>query len=237
MTPMTLTEIMQELKALGTEQTKKTFIRHGATDLFGVKIGDLKKLVKYVKKDQQLALDLYATGNSDAMYLAGLAVDPKQMTKEQLQSWACTATWYATAESVVANVAAESKFAVELAREWITSDCENIATAGWSTYTNYLSITPDDQIDFPEVAELLTLVSDTIHRERNRVRYTMNGFVIGVGTFTIPLHGDARAIAETIGAVKVDVGDTSCKVPFAPSYLDKVETMGRIGYKKKTCIC
>ncbi len=234
---MTLTEIMQELEALGTEQTKKTLMRHGATDLFGVKIGDLKKLVKYVKKDQQLALNLYATGNSDAMYLAGLAVAPKKMTKEQLQTWVEAATWYSTAECVVASIAAESNYAMELAREWIQSESENIAGAGWSTYTNYLSVTPDDEIDFVEIAKLLSLVGETIHTERNRVRYTMNGFVIGVGTFTIPLHGDARAVAEKIGVVKVDVGNTSCKVPFAPSYLDKVEAMGRIGYKKKTCIC
>lgn len=33
---------MQQLEALGTEQTKQTFIRHGAQEpLFGVKIGEL----------------------------------------------------------------------------------------------------------------------------------------------------------------------------------------------------
>lgn len=48
---MTYEEIMKELERLGNEQTKMTFIRHGAMEpLFGVKIGDLKKLVKYVKK-------------------------------------------------------------------------------------------------------------------------------------------------------------------------------------------
>lgn len=83
---MTLDEIMQELASMGTEQTKKTYIRHGAQEpFFGVKIGDMKKLVKIVKKDQNLALQLYDTGNYDAMYLAGLSVDPKALAKEQLQ--------------------------------------------------------------------------------------------------------------------------------------------------------
>ena len=37
--------------------------------------------MKHVKKHQELALNLYQSGNSDAMYLAGLCVNPKQMTK------------------------------------------------------------------------------------------------------------------------------------------------------------
>ena len=90
-----LTELMNELESLGSEQTRKTFIRHGAKEpFFGVKIGDLKKFVKHVKKDQELALALYETGNHDAMYLAGLAVDPKKLSKEMLQKWVEDAYWY-----------------------------------------------------------------------------------------------------------------------------------------------
>lgn len=85
---MTLEEVMKQLEEMGTEQTRKTLIRHGAKEpFFGVRVGDMKKLVKEVKKDQQLALALYDTGNSDAMYLAGLTVNPKLITKENLQEW------------------------------------------------------------------------------------------------------------------------------------------------------
>ncbi|MBW5446050.1 hypothetical protein GE107_08245 [Cohnella sp. CFH 77786] len=41
------------------------------------------------------------------------------------------------------RIAAESPHALELAREWIASPEEMIAVAGWSTYANYLSITPN----------------------------------------------------------------------------------------------
>jgi len=117
---LTINEVMNKLEELGTEQTKRTFLRHGATEpLFGVKIGDLKKLVKDVKKDQALVRDLYSTGNSDAMYLAGLAVDPKSLTKEELLDWVAAAKWHAIAEYTVASVAAESLYGLELAREWI----------------------------------------------------------------------------------------------------------------------
>ena len=78
---MTTQEILSELEKYGNEQTKRTYIKHGATEpLFGVKVQDLKKILKKTKKNHELSLELYATGNYDAMYLAGLMADEKQIT-------------------------------------------------------------------------------------------------------------------------------------------------------------
>jgi 3-methyladenine DNA glycosylase AlkD len=234
----TLTEVMDKLAGMGTEQTKLTFLRHGAMEpLFGVRIGDLKKLVKDVKKDQSLARALYETENSDAMYLAGLTVDPKTMDKATLQAWADAAYWYSIAEYTVAGVAAECPYALELAREWIRSAEEMVASCGWSTYANYISLTPDDRLDLEEIRRLLHQVEETIHEERNRVRYTMNTFVIMVGASVISLHEEAVSVAQRIGKVHVNMGQTACKVPLANEYIKKVAAVGKLGEKKKTCIC
>lgn len=235
---MTLEEVMKRLEELGTEQTKKTFLNHGAREpFFGVRVGDLKKLVSTVKKDQDLALALYQTGNHDAMYLAGLTVHPKKISKVILQDWVKKAYWYMLAEYTVASVAAESNYAMELAREWIHAEDEMIATCGWSTYSNYLSITPDEQLAIEEIQALLDQVEQTIHQERNRVRYTMNNFVISVAAYVVSLHDRAVEVAERIGKVHVDVGNTACKVPLATEYILKIEERGKIGAKRKTCIC
>ena len=56
-------------------------MNHGAKEpFFGVKVGDLKKILKKTKKNHELSLELYKTGNSDAMYLAGLMADEKKIT-------------------------------------------------------------------------------------------------------------------------------------------------------------
>ena len=235
---MTYEEIMNKLEELGSDQTKGIFLNHGVKEpYFGVKIGDLKKLVKYVKKDHGLALQLYNSGNHDAMYLAGLSVNPKLMTKDVLQDWANKAYWYMVAEYTVAQVAAESEYALDLAKEWIDSEQEMIAVVGWSAYANYLSITPDEALDIDEIRMLLNRVKDHVHEERNRVRYVMNSFVISVGSYVPLLTEEAKQVAESIGKVHVDVGNTACKVPLAKDYIKKVEDKNRIGMKRKTCIC
>lgn len=236
---LTLDQVMSTLEELGTEQTKKTFLRHGAREpFFGVRVGDMKKkLVKEVKKDQEVAQSLFSTGNSDAMYLAGLTVNPKLVSKELLEAWVQQAYWYMIAEYPVAWLTAESPYAIELAMKWIQSDEEMVATAGWSTYSNYVSITPDDELDLGELADLLERVRSTIHEEQNWVRSVMNGFVISVGSYVQPLHEQAMEVAQEIGKVHVDVGNTACKIPLAEEYIRRVEEKGKLFKKRKTCIC
>jgi hypothetical protein len=70
---MTADEIVEQLRPLGKDTYKKVLLAHGVPEpLFGVKIEELKKIQKRIRKDYRLALDLYDTGIYDAMYLAGL---------------------------------------------------------------------------------------------------------------------------------------------------------------------
>jgi 3-methyladenine DNA glycosylase AlkD len=235
---MTAQEIVAELAQLGSPSTKQVLMRHGAREpFFGVKIEDLKKIQKRIKKDHALALELFDTGIGDAMYLAGLIADPRQMKKADLRRWVKQTSWPMVSEYTVPWVAAESPHGVVLAREWIDSPREGIAAAGWATYGSVIAITPDDELDLEEIAELLDRVQAQIHKAPNRVRYTMNGFVIGVGSYVTPLAARAKAVARAIGKVEVDMGGTACKVPDALEYIAKVESRGKQGTKRKTAFC
>jgi 3-methyladenine DNA glycosylase AlkD len=235
---MTAAEIIQELRRLGSEGTKKVLLKHGIEEpLFGVKIEELKKIQKRVKKDYQLALDLYDTGIYDAMYLAGLVADDLRMTKKDLQRWVDQATCNALCGSTVAWVAAESPHGWDLALEWIESEKETVAVTGWATLSSLVGIKDDAELDLAELKRLLLRVQKTLPKERNRVRYAMNGFIIAVGTYVQPLTDLALQTARTIGKVSVDVGDTSCKVPYAPEYIEKVRKRGAVGKKRKTAKC
>lgn len=235
---MTATEVLDELKRLGNEATKKTLMRHGAREpFFGVRVGDLKALVKKIKTDHALALELYDTGNSDAMYLAGLVADPMAFTKPQLKKWAKGAYWYMLSGFTVPWCASESKFGRELALEWIDSDSEQITNAGWCTYASLLAVKPDGELNLKEVEGLMARAKREIGGAPNRVRYAMNNFVICAGCYVEPLLAKAKAVAKVLGEVEVDMGDTACKVPVALEYIEKLERAGRVGTKRKRAAC
>jgi 3-methyladenine DNA glycosylase AlkD len=234
----TAKEIVAELKTLGNESYKKTLLKHGAQEPFyGVKIEDLKKIQKRIKKDYELALALYDTGISDAMYLAGLIADEEQMTRKDLQKWLQAASWKMLSGYTVPWVAAESRYGRELALEWIASKDERIAAAGWFTLGSLVAIKPDSELDLAELKQLLARVEKTIHGERNDVRCAMNAFVIAVGCYVAPLTGLATKTAKKIGEVTADMGETDCQVPFAPDYIEKVRQRGTIGKKRKAARC
>lgn len=234
---MTAQIILDELRPLGRESYKKVMRNHGVPEpFFGVKIEDLKKIQKRIKCDYQLALDLYETGNYDAQYLAGLMADDAKMTKRDLQRWAENAC-EPLASVIVPWVAAGSPHAREMALEWIESGEDLIAVAGWSTLSGHVALTEDAELNLAELKRLLQRVQQTIHAAPGKVRYAMNGFVIAVGSYVQSLTTLARQTGEKIGPVKVDMGNTACKVPFAPEYIDKIAARGSLGKKRKTVKC
>ncbi len=233
-------EVMDLLEDHGNEGTKKVLMRHGAREpFFGVKVGDMKSIMKSlkVKKDHQLALDLYKTGNSDAMYLAGLIADEKQISEAQLEEWIKGAYWYMLSEYTVAWVAAESPWGEKLGMKWIDSEEDGIAGAGWATLASVLHLKPNAEIDLDWCEKLLDRVSKNIKSAKNREKYAMNGFIITLGTQVPEFTEKCIALSETLGTIKVDMGGTSCKVPDAGEYIFKVQEKGKIAHKKKTVRC
>ena len=235
---MTKDEVLSQLEEFGVPGTKNIYIKHGAKEpVFGVKVADLKKILKKTKKNHDLSQELYNTGNTDAMYLAGLMADEKQISKAQLQDWVDKAYWYYLSEYTVPWIAAETEYGIELGLKWIESKKETEATAGWATLAYNAALRPDEELDLDMYSKLLDRAEKNVHTAQNRVRYVMNGFVISVGTYVKPLTEKCLEIGERIGKVSVEMGGTSCKVPLAKPYLQKQIDMGRLGKKRKTARC
>jgi 3-methyladenine DNA glycosylase AlkD len=235
---MTVKEIMAELQSLGNENIKKILLKHGVKEpFFGVKVEDLKPIQKRIKMDYQLAKDLYATGNADAMYLAGLIADDEKMTKADLQTWVEQAVSTNISEYTVPWVATGSRYGYEQAMEWINAKEEYIAAAGWATLRDVVSAKPDSELDITSLKELLQRVERDIHKAQNRERHLMNSFIIAVGAYVPALTNEAIATAKKIGAVTVDMNGTACKVPDAVTYIKKTIGRGSLEKKKKTVKC
>jgi 3-methyladenine DNA glycosylase AlkD len=231
---------MAELERKGSEKTRKTYERHGLPPerMFGVSIADLKVIAKTIKGQQALALELYATGNVDAMYLAGIVADGAKMSREQLQSWAEGAAGMSMIyEYTVAWVTVENAQGRDIAIEWIGSKKEHVASSGWCTYSGFAATKPDEELDLAEIERLLGKVEMDIGVAQNRVRRNMNNFLIAVGGYVKPLSSQAKATARKVGPVYVDVGDTACEIPLATAYIEKMEAAGRAGKKRKTIRC
>jgi 3-methyladenine DNA glycosylase AlkD len=212
-------EIMAELEAGGSPQTRKTYGRHGITEpMFGVSYALLGKLKKKIKRDHALALELWPTGNHDARVLAIMIADPAAATSAQLDQWMADCHYTALADAL-SGYAAQTRFAREKMEQWIQADDEWTEAAGWGILGNLAHNDPALPDEF--FAPYLDYIEAHIHNAKNRVRYNMNSAVINIGLRSSALQPLAIESAGRIGYVEVDHGQTNCETPDAINYIRK----------------
>lgn len=230
--------VMQELEALGKERLKKMYMSNGAHEpLFGVATGEMKPLVRKIKKDQPLAEQLYATGNYDAMYFAGIIADPMSMTEADFERWMDAAYFYMLSDFVVAVTLAETNFAQAVADRWIASGEELRMSAGWSCYCWLLGSRPDQEFSASKIASMLDQVERTIHGSPDRTKSAMNTFVYTVATSYVPLHEKAVETAKAVGPVEIKRGNTTKVITPAAETIQKSLDRGGLGFKRKYVRC
>ncbi len=217
---MSLSKVMAMLEKLGTEQTRKTWARHGAKGpMFGVLFGELFKLMKRIDVDHELARELWATGNVDARNLAMKIADPLAMTPDELDRWAIENPMR-MCSLYVATLAAEGTHARNKVREWLSSSNERLRASGW-TLLGRLS---DLDESFPEDQLLcgVEVIEKSIHSAPNDVKNDMNWALITIGCRSSAMRKGVLAAAKRIGEVTVDHGNTACKTPDVAQTVEKM---------------
>jgi len=230
--------VIQELEALGKERIKKTYMSNGAHEpLFGVATGEMKPLAKKIRKNQPLAEQLYATGNYDAMYFAGIIADPMIMTAADFDRWMDAAYFYMLSDFVVAVTLAEADCAQAVADRWIASGEELRMSAGWSCYCWLLGNRPDSEFIASKIASMLDQVEKTIHDSPDRTKSAMNNFIYTVGISYVPLHDKAVETAKAVGPVEVRRGNKKSRISLASENIQKSMDRGELGFKRKNVRC
>ncbi|MGJ9457385.1 DNA alkylation repair protein [Oceanobacillus sp. CF4.6] len=230
--------VMRELEELGKERMKKMYISNGAHEpLFGVATGVMKPIAKKIKTNQRLAEELYATGNYDAMYFAGIIADPKAMTESDFDAWMDGAYFYMLSDYVVAVTLSESDIAGEVADKWILSGEELRMSAGWSCYCWLLGNRPDNEFSESKISNMLETIKNTIHDSPERTKSAMNNFLYTVGISYSPLNEKAMETATEVGIVEVKREKKKSSILNAHESIQKQMDKGKLGFKRKYVRC
>jgi hypothetical protein len=234
---MELPEIMRELEALGKEPIKKRYMGNGAKEpLFGAAAGAMKPLLKKTGKNQPLAEALYATGNYDAMYFAGMAAEPGLMTHADFDRWMEGAYFFMLSDFVVAVTLAESPIAQTVALKWLDSPRELTVSGGWSCWNWLTGWRPDAAFDEGVMRNLLQRARDDIVSHNGRARIAIRNFIMAAGVSYKPLFKEICTIAEDIDALSLSYDDVRCFSGIARA-IRAEEQKGRLGFKRKSVRC
>ncbi len=224
---MNLSSVLRELKRHGTAQNRKVYRRHGVGEnMYGVSFGDLRALAKQIKTDHVLAVQLWATGNHEAQVLATLIADPDQFDAKTLDAWAKDLSNYVITDEFV-GLTARTRYRQKKAEKWRKAQGEWVGRAGWHLIGQLAlhdAVLPDNYFEGH-----LSEIAASIHTRKNRVREAMNNALIAIGIRDDYLQDKALEVAQLIGPVEIDHGETNCRTPDAATYI--LKTIARKQHK------
>lgn len=213
---MNKNEVMAQLKALGVEKVRELNIRNGVGgNQFGVKLGELRILAKSIKTNPELAAELWATGNLDAMLLAILLLNPKKITAEDLEKMVADATSIQVADWLNSYIVKLHPQKEALRQKWMETSGVMESRAGWS-------LTAERVVKSPEGLDLTALL-DRVDAEMGaaptQVQWTMNYVLAEIGINFPEYRERAMAIGEKLGVFRDYPTSKGCTSPFAPIWI------------------
>jgi len=216
---MTLKETLAKLKALGDEKVRTINHRNGAGDnQFGVKLGDIRKVAAKIKTDDKLAKGLWKTGNLDAQLLAILILDPKTLSRDELDAMVRGISCPQVADWLNSYVVKEHPDKESLRQAWLEDDHPWAARAGWSVTSGRISKSPEGL----DLKGLLDRLEKEMGSAPPEVQWTMNNCLAGLGIHHPKLRKRALAIGEKLGIYRNYPCAKGCTSPFAPIWIHEM---------------
>lgn len=216
---MTIDEVMEQLRTLGSEKMRKMNARNGAGEnQFGVKMGDLRTLAKRIKVNPELAAALWETGNVDAMLLATLLMKPRQISMEDLDAMVCSVTYSQLADWLGTHVVKLHPEKETLRQKWMESDDVMASRAGWSLTAERIVKNPEGL----DTNALLDRIEAEMGDAPTLAQWTMNYCLAEIGIH-FPEHRDrAVSIGEKLGVFRDYPTSKGCTSPFAPIWIEEM---------------
>lgn len=214
---MTLQKTLKALESLGDPKVRAQNAKHGAgEDQFGLKLGDIRKVAKGIGTNHALALELWATGNVDAQFLATLLVEPAKLSPRELDRMVRSITFSRVADWLNSYVVSKHPDKEALRQEWMAADDRWALRSGWHLTAERVAKAPDG-LDLPA---LLDRIGAELAHAAPEVQWTMNNTLAAVGIHTPKLRKRAIAIGEQLGIYRDYPVSKGCTSPFAPIWIE-----------------
>ncbi|MCU7727874.1 DNA alkylation repair protein [Actinoplanes sp. KI2] len=213
MAETTVAEVMAELAGLEDPRAREVNERHG--DDHGVNLGSLRAVAKRLKVQQDLACELWQTGDTAARLLATLICRPKAFAAADLDAMLRQARTPKVRDWLVNYVVKKSPHADSLRVAWLADADPLVASAGWA-------LTADCVVRKPEVLDLDALL-DVIEAEMkdapDSLQWAMNTCLAQIGIEHPGLRARAVDIGERLAVLKDYPTPKNCTSPYAPTWI------------------
>lgn len=216
MTPTTVDEVMVELAALEDPKARAVNERHG--DDHGVNLGKLRAIAKRLKTQQELARQLWGTGDTAARLLALLVCRPKAFERHELDVMLREARTPKVHDWLVNYVVKKNPHAEELRVAWSADPDPVVASAGWALTTERVAKKPEGL----DLGALLDVIEAQMKDAPDCLQWAMNSCLAQIGIDHPEHRARAIDIGERLEVLKDYPTPPNCTSPFAPVWINEM---------------
>lgn len=209
----TVDEVMAELAALEDPRVRAVNERHG--DDHGVNLTKLRAVAKRLKTQQDLAHQLWETGDTAARLLALLICRPKAFERDELDAMVRETRTPKVHDWFVNYVVKKSPHAEDLRAAWLADPDPVVASAGWALTADRVVKKPDGL----DLTGLLDVIEAQMKDAPDRLQWAMNSCLAQIGIEHPEHRARALEIGERLGVLKDYPTPPNCTSPFAPVWI------------------
>ncbi|WP_226673449.1 DNA alkylation repair protein [Rossellomorea aquimaris] len=186
------------------------------------KLGDLRKIAKDIKKDHELAMELWSTEEFLARLLAILIMDKKLLSQDVLNKLDMDMQTHPFDERnnlmdwLMANQLTKDKKNIALMESWGNSPAALQRRAFWyyQGRLRWTGQTPPDN-----TADLLSAIEATITEEEPEVQWAMNFTAGWIGVYDEKYRARCMKIGEKTGLYKDEKVSKGCTPNYLPEFI------------------
>ncbi len=185
------------------------------------KLGDIRKIAKEIKKDHQLAMELWSAEQFFARQLAILIMDKKLLTKEVVDGLIDDMNQHIENEKLqlidwfFANQLAKDKRTIAMIESWEDSPSSLKRRTYWY-YQGRLRWTGNPQ---PDSEKLLSKIEKNIEKEQPEVQWAMNFTTGWIGIFEKNYRNRCVTLGEKTGLYKEQKVSKGCTPNYLPEFI------------------
>jgi 3-methyladenine DNA glycosylase AlkD len=190
--------------------------RHG--DDHGVNLGRLRAVAKRLRTQQDLAVELWRTGDTAARLLALLICRPKAFGRDELDAMLREARTPKVHDWLVNYVVKKSPHTEDLRVAWSSDPDPVVASAGWALTTERVARKPEGL----DLAGLLDVIEAEMKDAPDRLQWAMNHCLAQIGIEHPAHRARALDIGERLGVLRDYPTPPNCTSPFAPVWITEM---------------
>lgn len=125
---------MDWLKRNSNPDTRSGLLRYGIPNdhALGVRMGDMKRYAKTLKRNHDVALQLWNEGYYEARTMAVFVAEPERLTSEQAENWCNDFDSWAICDTACFDLFDRTSFAWDKVHEWAPREEEFVRRAAFA---------------------------------------------------------------------------------------------------------